>query len=135
MQTITIEDVMRDTADTQGEVYCIYVIRDNATVFYVGKANRHIIDRLREHLGLSQRTPTPSSTGEFVKANAPESDKWQVELFTLDDCAPHVKTVFPNFKRWDVEVAEKAMIRTLRPCLNGTYNFDPMPLPTHYRRE
>jgi len=114
----------------------VYVIRDGATVLYVGQSTRDVCDRILEHCGLlrpSRYYPFSDRLGAFILANAPNSRGWQVDLLTLTDCAPYVGQVFPAFKHYDTHDAETAAIMVLHPCLNCTHNDAGSSLPDKYR--
>lgn len=138
----TVDDLLDGTLDEMGMEslgHNIYIVRDGDTVFYVGQSGDPI-DRLLTHLGRGTRSwcAGPSSLGQLIVSNLPESGGWQIELMILGDCEPYINTVWPWMKRFSIRgddwegLAEKAMIRTLHPCLNTTHNENPIPLPKHY---
>lgn len=126
--SVTLKDALAGTY-SEPPPYSLYVVRDGETVFYVGQTTDAIETRLQRH--------ALSSLGQFITANAPESDGWQVELVDHRDCAPAVRAglwpTLPDGARLDPDIAEIALIRVLRPCLNSTYNTNPRPLPERYQ--
>jgi len=138
MQTMLLGAILigRRPDELDNERPQVYVIRDDATVFYVGKSTRDVCDRILEHCGLlrpSRSYPFSDRLGAFLLANAPNSHDWQVDLLTLTDCAPYVGQVFPAFKHYDTHYAETAAIMVLHPCLNCTHNDAGSSLPDKYR--
>lgn len=121
----------------KGIDFCVYAIGDRSTTFYVGKVEgRHILDRVREHWGdgTFSWAQDISELGNLIQANAPASDRWRIKLLTLEDCAPLIRKHFPMYKIHTPDVAESAIIRTWRPCLNVIHNEDARPLPNKYIR-
>jgi len=123
MLTISVGEFIDEDFCLDGpESYCIYVIRDGAIVFYVGKSV-NIITRLWQHvageLGYMLYSMRASELGRFIAANMPDSRKWQIDLLTLDDCRHY--TVF-NVSAGRMDTAEIELITLLRPCLNRIFN-------------
>lgn len=128
MQTITVGDVLDDRLPESGfEQFQIYIFREDDLIFYVGKTEQHILDRLAEHLGLSFRSA--SLIGQLVEDNAPLSYAWQIDLLTLEDCFPFVHRHFPNATEIDLRLAERATILEFSPALNSESNPHPSSLP------
>jgi len=119
--TLLIGDVLAygESADC---VRCVYVVRDGSTTFYVGKTTRGGANRLREHCGGGER-PRISRLGRVILRNAPESDMWEVDLMSVEDCEPFIRLHYPVLRRRDLDLAEGAMIVELRPHLNYAGNF------------
>lgn len=136
MIVTTIKEILRDTVrDDESENFRIYVVRDAETVFYVGKAERrHILERVREHFGEGTFSWAHglSPLGALVRANAPSSEAWKVELMTVSDYTPSVQKHSPWYKTPDASIAERAMIQELCPCLNVTHNPNGQRLPEKY---
>ncbi len=130
MKTVTIADILNQKVDsTLGHV--IYLIRDNQLVFYIGQSKRDVVTRFQEHM------QKPSKLGRIVILNQPSSLNWSVDFYTLADCRPFVrqKTLLPMqaWEHFDMDMAESAMIQTLKPVVNHDFNPNPTPLPTNYR--
>ncbi len=131
MLTITIADLFDNTLPESGwGKFCVYIFRDNDFVLYVGKTENNIIDRLEAHLGITYRSQ--SLVGKLIEDNAPESHQWQIDLLTLDDCAPFIARHFPTSKETDVRLAEQAMILEYCPPLNRESNPHARALPSAY---
>ena len=134
MIQITVGDLLDDKTD-ELENYCIYVVRDGETVFYVGESARGVVNRLLDHLGLGLMAVLPSVLGETVFCNLPQARAWRIDLYTLEDCTPFVNEQFPAYKRWGIKEAEQALIAKLRPCLNTAHNPTPSALPECYKSD
>lgn len=132
MMTFTMRQA-RDATENPLDC-CLYVVRDGDTVFYVGSTGRGVFSRLLWHVGEGEWGRRGlSSLGDLITENAPESDLWQVDCYTLIEIKQTVERQFPGRAGYGVGLAEKALIRELRPCLNATYNENPSPLPQHYK--
>lgn len=130
MKTFTIADILNQKIDsTLGHL--IYLIRDGQLVFYIGQSKRDVITRFQEHM------QKPSRLGKLIEINKPLSLAWSVDFYTLADCRPFIqqKTLFPmqNWEHFDMDIAESAMIRMLKPIVNRDFNPNPTPLPSKYR--
>lgn len=131
MQTISVNDVIQNTLPETGwEKFRIYVFRDGGFIFYIGKTQENIIDRLEGHLGLSGRNE--SLVGKLVEDNAPLSYMWSIDLFTIDDCAAIVRRHYQNAGTIDVDIVESAMILENSPALNRQLNAHPRALSSKY---
>jgi len=104
--------------------YKLYIVRENETVFYVGKSKRDAHSRLLEHFGIGTFGFHISSLGRLVLKNLPISRDWQIELLNPEDCGID-----------ELDFAEEALIYELRPCLNKTSNRNPSPLPEEYQED
>lgn len=130
METVNIDQLLqRQISQSLGHL--IYVVRDEAIVFYVGQSKRDVIERFWEHL------TKPSRLGQLIASNRPQSLAWTVQFWTLADCRPFVqqKRLFADqeWERFDMDMAERALIEAFRPVLNRDFNLQPTPLPAHYR--
>jgi len=121
----TIGEVINQVIDTSE--HHLYVYRDGDTVFYVGQSGSPA-DRLMEHLG-KDRPWVPDRVGTVILENMPQSNQWQIEMYTLRDCIEFMRTQavlnfyvehLDNllFRRELINDAEDAMIGQLKPCLN-----------------
>ena len=130
MQTLTIQTILDKKSDTSLG-HLIYVVRDGALVFYAGQSKRDVVARFFEHL------QKPSRLGEMISLNKPDSLNWQVDFYTMADCRPFVsqKSLFAMqaWEHFDMDMAEQALIRELRPVLNRDFNPQPTPLPSTYQ--
>jgi hypothetical protein len=130
MKTVTIEAILnKEVANALGHL--IYVVRDDALVFYVGQSRRDVLTRFWEHLH------APSHLGRLIAVNEPESQQWAVDFYALADCERFVqqKSLFAmqEWQHFDMDMAEQALIQAMRPVLNRDFNEKPTPLPTRYR--
>ena len=57
MTTVSLRKVIEDNVPLKAVKAKIYVIRDRKAIFYVGKSNADIIDRVRSHFGYGRRFP------------------------------------------------------------------------------
>src|SRR5690348_16666481 len=89
MITITVKDILTkdwQEIDPNDEPFCIYVIREDATIFYVGRSNNPL-ERLQQHFEASPTARSSGATiGPFYKRHKDISDSWQIDLYTLEDC-------------------------------------------------
>lgn len=134
----TIGDLLAgklDLALVEAENPELYIVRDGALVFYVGKSSTPV-DRLLTHFGDGNWNwgRGTSDLGKLVKDNLPDSKSWQVELLSVADCELAIQLQFPKNKGRHMDIAELALIRILNPCLNVMHNIKPTPLPAKYLR-
>jgi len=113
------------------------------TVFYVGQSH-NTYNRLLAHLGLDGRSG-PNVLGRLILDHAPRSDGWHFEEYTLEECRPFVlayRVTLPEpmqafyqslGNHYDVDLAEEALMKLHRPCLNTAMNPNPPPLPERYQ--
>lgn len=130
MVTVSVKSVLnREVKKSLGHL--IYVVRDEALIFYVGQSRRDVITRFWEHMQM------PSHLGQLIELNKPDSLGWAVDFYELADCAKFVqqKTLFAlqAWQHFDMDMAEQALIQALRPVLNKDFNPQPTPLPTKYK--
>lgn len=127
MITITIEDLLHSRLPDEyyQATYHIYIVRDGATMLYVGKAERQsVYERLLQHLAANtasdfySQVSGPSELGQFIRANAPQSNHWHVDMLTLDECRHFAK---PSARRISITQAERTLIQAYLPLLNRTH--------------
>jgi hypothetical protein len=132
MIEITIADIVEKRIRNVPN-HRVYLVHDGEFSFYVGKSNRNVIARLREHINPSR----PTILGQLIIANEPQSLLWQVKLFTLADCEPYIrqKLLFPveDGGHYTVSMAEKDMIAVMGTIVNKDFNQKPAQLPKSYR--
>src|SRR5712692_7337424 len=87
----------------------------------------------------------PSAIGQLILENAPVSGTWLFEEYTLEECetfvtayratlSEHIQAFYQELGNpYNVDLAEDAMIKLYRPCLNTAMNPDPLPLPERYQ--
>jgi hypothetical protein len=67
-----------------------------------------------------------SPIGVKIEKHLPESLRWKIQLWTLDDCLEFCRSSLPhNGAGMNIQEVEPFMIRKLRPALNVIYNTDP----------
>jgi hypothetical protein len=133
MITVTLSNLLYSDLDENESN--LYIVRDGEVIFYVGQSGRGIRFRLFQH-------HRETSLGNLIQDNLPDSMGWQIDLLTVQDCLSQIKKHFPYISESFIlkednafiDRAEEAMIRELRPCLNGTWNLNPNPLPDKYKR-
>lgn len=119
----TIQAIVNNTAphDIQHE---LYLVRDGNDVLYVGKSI-HPLERIKEH------TRGGSALATRIQASMPLAYTWAVELYTVAELEPLVKSYTQGIPRswyngaYRVEYAEKALIEKYHPCLNVHLNRTP----------
>ena len=120
MITMTFQK-FRDTEWDEGDTV-LYVVKRGPETLYVGISERGIWNRWfapRGHMPRNiygERFWT-SHIGEAVAKHAPQSDKWIVELWSLEDCRKFFQS--HNIPNISLRYAEKLMIDHLRPRLNS----------------
>lgn len=151
MLQMTIKEALlkwkQDQRGIRAEFYQIYVIREEETVFYVGKSGDPEA-RLLSHLGMDWHADT-SPIGRFIIRQVPASGSWLFLQYTVEECIPFVDQyratlpgtdqalfrMFGDQNRCDVDFAEEALIKIHRPHFNTAMNPDPCPLPEKYREK
>jgi len=126
--TSTIRLVWAGTYEEAGDE-CVYVVRDGEVVLYVGRTRETMGNRLRGHCNHR------SALGTLIREHRPESGGWRVDMFTLCDCEPLIRRWFPHRETLDIEHAERALIRELRPCLNAIDNPGQARVPERYSEQ
>jgi len=136
MLQMTIKEVitkyLKEENGIQKERYCIYLIKDEETVLYVGQAGNPY-DRFISHIGEDWHAD-PSPIGKFILQHAPASGAWLFIQYTLEDCQPFVEQHYQT-SYYDVDVAEEALIKIHRPHFNKAMNYNPRPLSKKYRQK
>jgi hypothetical protein len=108
--------------------FSLYVLRDGKTVLYVGISKVDIWDRwfgnLTPHMEVFKTEKHQvfrgnTRAGRSVAENYPESIKWTVELWTVDDCKEYLLS-FGVDKTYlsDLLSVEREMIRQRKPLYN-----------------
>jgi hypothetical protein len=102
-------------------VQCVYIVREEGDVFYVGMTEAAFGSRLRWHLAIEGRgSYRLSPLGECIVANWPASLGWTVELWKPEEiqqeiAPPELRLIQP----FGVREAERCAIRHFRPPLNS----------------
>ena len=100
----------------------LYLLRDEAVVFYVGQSHQ-AFGRVWEHLlgGFKGH----SIPGRFVWCNWPISMRFVIELMSSRSAE------FDNVGN-DIVAAERQLIQRWSPCFNISQNSQPTPVPASY---
>jgi hypothetical protein len=124
--------------DYKYDRYCLYVMKNGSGgILYVGISTNDVWVRWfgwGGHLMWDGNVIYGESTiGEKIENHLPESLRWKIQLWTLEDCqkycgqeiavADSAKT-FEEYKQAILDI-EPFMIRKIRPALNKTYNLRP----------
>lgn len=121
--------VRQNETGIREQPYEIYVIRDEETIFYVGKSVNPE-DRLLSHLGMDWRANS-SPIGRFIIEQAPASGDWLFLQYTVKE----MQTILGLCDPCNVDVAEETLIHLHRPHFNKAMNYNPCPLPEKYRKK
>jgi hypothetical protein len=101
-------------------IQCVYFVREDDDIFYVGMTESDFGTRLRWHLAIEGRgSYRLSPLGECIVANWPASLGWMIELWKPEEiqreiAPPELRLVIP----FGVREAERFAIRHYRPPLN-----------------
>ncbi len=100
----------------------LYLLRDDAVVFYVGQSYG-AFDRVWRHIldGYKGR----SVVGRFILCNWPASMRFAIELLSSRS------QQFADLDH-DLSAAERRLIERHSPCFNVSLNSQPAPLPACY---
>ena len=82
MLQTTIQDLLGGSVDATG--YRVYVVKNESEVLYVGQSS-NIRDRLRGHIA-TRGELEGSLLGKAIFENTPQSQAWEVDLYTIEDC-------------------------------------------------
>jgi hypothetical protein len=67
-----------------------------------------------------------SPVGVKIENHLPDSLKWKIQLWTLQDCVKFCSNELPSdILETTIHEIEPIIIRKLSPALNGTYNLNP----------
>lgn len=125
MLLLTIKEALESSAErTEGQ--CLYLYRDEDTIFYVGRSI-HPLERLKQHV---LRT---DAIGSLILDNMPESFLWTMEIWTVQELRPDVHMDIPL---QDIYAASLEMdfIAEKNPCLNALNRTSSNPLPDRYSK-
>ena len=135
MLQLTVQDILTKSIDELEALdpnclgYCIYLIRDEEVVLYIGRANDPI-ERLMQHFGRASRS-SGAAIGRFYQEHKDFSEGWTIDIYTLEDCEQVLNL---DLQRGRSPHAERLFIQHFRPCLNDTNNPNPSKLPERYQR-
>lgn len=128
MKTFELRNAITDSSwgQERGGIYnpafveCVYVIRDQEALIYVGLTESDFTSRLRWHLALDERKRAHlSSLGKRIIEKWPNSLDWIVDLWKPDEIREKYKSIEDDL-RWifGLKEAETFLIRQFRPELN-----------------
>jgi len=66
-----------------------------------------------------------SAVGQKTVDHLPDSLKWKIQLWTIEDCIKFCNDTLPPLGRYTFEFVELYMIKKLSPILNVYYNLSP----------
>jgi hypothetical protein len=116
--------------DYMEEGYDLYVMKNGlGDVLYVGISNQSIWERWfgwNGHiLWLDHVVEGNSAVGQKIVDHLPGSLKWEIQLWTLEDCVSFCRDILPTTHIPNIAFIEPYMIQKLSPILNSSYNFHP----------
>jgi hypothetical protein len=141
----TFQDLIRN--DNPNKSYPLYIVSENDTIFYVGKADnpiRRLCERLNPY---AKNEPFTNFLRRYIYD---AFSSWRVQLLTLQDCESFVveSLLMPEYDAktirsevhekyitntlWAMGQAERVLIWIYRPCINGTHTPFPTQLPAKY---
>jgi hypothetical protein len=128
MIEITFEDFHE--SNFQGEGFRLYVLKNGLDdALYVGISRSNIWNRwfaFGGHLIWDGKYIVgQSAVGEKIVDHLPDSLKWKIQLWTLEDCIEFCIDVVPPSRQYTIEAVEPFMIKKLSPVLNVSYNLHP----------
>jgi len=109
MLEATFHALLFDETIRDPEEPTIYVVRDETSILYVGKTTDPVCNRLWRHL------EGGSYLGLLYLEHRPISKRWRVEMYTVAECESQIRDAYPDTRARDLDTAEQAMIRALRP--------------------
>lgn len=111
--------------------FCLYVIKNrHATVLYVGISTSNIWERwfaFGGHMVWDGKVIYGESLiGVKIEDHLPDSLRWKIQLWTLNDCIQFCSKELPNdTSMLTIHDVEPIMIQKLSPALNVIYNLYP----------
>lgn len=111
--------------------YCLYVVKNgNDDILYVGISTNNIWERWFAwggHMTWDGKVIYgESSIGIKVENHLPDSLKWKIQLWTLQDCVKFCRKLLPtDCSEVTIHDVEPLMIQKLSPALNVIYNLTP----------
>ena len=110
--------------------YDLYVMKNGlGDPLYVGISKQSIWTRWfawNGHILWSENTiGGNSAVGRKIVDHLPDSLRWKIQLWTLEDCVAFCRDVLPTSHIPTIDFIEPYMIQKLSPILNGSYNLQP----------
>lgn len=112
-------------------LYCLYVMKNGTgDVLYVGISTTNVWERWFAWGGHmiwdGNIVYGESPIGEKIENHLPDSLKWKIQLWSLEDCQIFCRVELPNDTSGiTIQIIEPIMIQKLSPALNVTYNINP----------
>jgi len=131
MIEITFEDFLDHNFPEDGEEsFELYVMKNGlGNVLYVGISRNNIWNRWFAFGGHilwdGKYVIGQSAVGQKIVDHLPDSLKWKIKLWTIEDCIKFCNDILPPLRRYTIELAEPYMIKKLSPILNINYNLSP----------
>jgi len=128
MIEITFEDFHEHNFHEEG--FVLYVLKNGLDdPLYVGISRNNIWSRWFAFGGHmiwdGKYIIGQSAVGQKIVDQLPDSLKWKIQLWMLQDCIEVCKDILPPLRQYTIEFVEPFMIKKLSPILNGSYNLQP----------
>lgn len=113
------------------EGYDLYVMKyGNGDILYIGISARGVWERwfgFGGHMVWAGNVIYgTSAVGQKIEDHLPDSLKWKIQLWTLEDCIEFCKSELPQTRRsLTIKFIEPVMIQKLAPILNVSNNLHP----------
>ncbi len=109
--------------------YRLYMMKNGlGNVLYVGISHQSIWNRWFDWGGhitwTDQVIEGNTAVGRKIVDHLPESLKWKIELWTLEDRLNFCRDSLPATHTLDIDFVEPFMIQKLSPILNESYNLN-----------
>ena len=114
-----------------GDPFCLYVMKNGSgDVLYIGISTINIWERWFAWGGHMTWDGNiiygESPIGVKIENHLPDSLKWKIQLWSLEDCLVFCRAELPNDSSGiTIHYIEPIMIQKLSPALNVTYNINP----------
>lgn len=110
--------------------YCLYIMKNGlGDILYIGISEVSVWERWfgwGGHLVWEGALIYgQSSIGEKIENHLPESLRWNIQLWTLQDCIDFLGSSIPSHNSRTIQDIEPLMIKALAPALNHIYNYSP----------
>jgi len=138
MITLTFSEFSNPDNFPDDDAIELYVLRDKEKILYIGISKSNVWNRWFGNLGRMWTTSsgkwnTKDQVGLHIIENFPQSNEWEIDLLTLQDCLNFLEVEYvigeygflfrPNSVFYfDIKDVEPKMIGKLHPFLNRIYN-------------
>jgi hypothetical protein len=128
MIEITFDDFHEHNFHEEG--FMLYVLKNGlGDALYVGISRNNIWSRWFAFGGHmiwdGKYVIGQSAVGQRIVDQLPDSLKWKIQLWMLQDCIEFCNEILPPLRQYTIDVVEPFMIQKLSPTLNGSYNLRP----------